>query len=126
MGNGVKEKTINIIIGKNIRIRRSLMGFSQSALGKQLDITFQQVQKYESGYNTVSPARLIQLSQVFGCGIGELFHDPVSPGHEAALPDPSRKAIQLVTNFERIDDKDLQQQICDLVRTIADGRKRKH
>jgi transcriptional regulator with XRE-family HTH domain len=122
----VKEKTIDIIIGKNIRIRRSLMGFSQSELGKRLGITFQQVQKYETGHNSVSPARLMQLSQIFSCGIAELFHELPSTGHEAALPDPSRKAINLINNFERIDDKDLQQQICDLVRTIADGRKRKH
>ena len=122
----MKEKTINIIIGKNIRTRRSLMGFSQAALGKHLGITFQQVQKYETGNNSVSPARLMQLSQIFSCGVAELFRELPPAGHEAALPDPSRKAIHLIENFERIDDAILQKQICDLVRSIADGRKRKH
>lgn len=114
------EKKINIIIGKNIRIRRSLMGFSQSALADRLGITFQQVQKYEKGHNSVSPARLVQLSKVFGCGIGELFLDAAPSDHEAALPVPSRKAIHLINNFERINSKDVQKQICSLVRILAD------
>jgi len=118
----VREKDINIIIGKNIRIRRSLMGFSQSVLAKKLGITFQQVQKYENGHNAVLPARLMQLSGVFGCSIGELFLDTAPSGHEAALPMPSRKGIHLINNFEHIGSKNVQKCIGDLMHVLAKAK----
>jgi transcriptional regulator with XRE-family HTH domain len=122
MAHKAPEKAINITIGKNIRIRRSLMGFSQSELAKRLGITFQQVQKYEKGGNSVSPAKLVQLSKIFGCGIGELFLEVAPSGHEAAQHMPSRKAIHLINNFEHIGSKEVQKQICDLVRILADKK----
>ena len=122
MADKEPEKVINITIGKNIRIRRSLMGFSQSELAKRLGITFQQIQKYEKGHNSVSPARLVRLSEVFGCGIGELFLEAAPYGYEAAQPMPSRKAIHLINNFEHIGSKEVQKQICDLVRILVDKK----
>ncbi len=117
----MQEKTVNISIGKNVRTRRSLMGFSQAALAKALGVTFQQVQKYEKGLNAISPAKLVQLSKIFECSIEELFDGLTSSDHEAALPIPSRKAIHLVHNFERIRSEAVRKQICDLVRAVADG-----
>jgi len=113
------DKDVNIIIGKNIRIRRSLRGFSQSALAELLGITFQQVQKYEKGTNSVSPAKLLQLCQILECGIEDLFRDPISPGQKMPLPIPSRRSLHLVQYFERIESQEVQQHISDLVRALS-------
>lgn len=48
-------------IGSLIRHRRLELGMSQSVLAARLDLTFQQVQKYENGTNQLSIARLLQL-----------------------------------------------------------------
>jgi len=114
------EQDINITIGKNIRIRRSLMGFSQSALAGRLGITFQQVQKYEKGTNSVSPAKLLQCSKIFGCGVEELFHDTaLLLGENMPMPVPSRRSLHLVQSFERLGSAELQKRIGDLVHALA-------
>jgi transcriptional regulator with XRE-family HTH domain len=115
----VQEKDVNTIIGKNIRIRRSLKGYSQTAVAELLGIRFQQVQKYEKGSNIVSPAKLLQLSQIFGCGVEDLFRDPAQDKNTLASI-PGHRVLHLVQNFERLGSETLQQQICDLVRTFAD------
>jgi DNA-binding transcriptional regulator YiaG len=50
-------------IGQQLRIARLNAGLTQTALGKRLGVTFQQVQKYEKGANRVSGARLGPVGQ---------------------------------------------------------------
>ena len=45
-------------IGTRVRMRRMMLDMSQTELGDALDITFQQVQKYEKGTNRISASRL--------------------------------------------------------------------
>ena len=59
------NNAIDMHVGKRIRLRRTLLGMSQEQLGSELDITFQQVQKYESGKNGTSSIRLVQISEFF-------------------------------------------------------------
>lgn len=54
-------KEIDIKIGRLLRRERTLRGFSQQQLGDSLDITFQQVQKYESGINRISLSSLLVM-----------------------------------------------------------------
>jgi ribosome-binding protein aMBF1 (putative translation factor) len=49
---------IDVEVGGRIRTRRLLLGMNQQALADALDLTFQQVQKYEHGANRVSASRL--------------------------------------------------------------------
>ena len=114
----MQEKDINIIIGKNIRVRRSLKGYSQGAVAKHLGITFQQVQKYEKGSNAVLPAKLVQLGQLFGCGVEDLFRDPAQDKNALASI-PVRRSLHLVQNFERLGSVELQKRIGDLVQVLA-------
>ena len=43
------NNAIDMHVGKRVRLRRTLLGMSQEQLGTELNITFQQVQKYERG-----------------------------------------------------------------------------
>jgi DNA-binding XRE family transcriptional regulator len=45
-------------VGSRVRMRRMMLGMSQEKLGDALDLTFQQVQKYEKGTNRISASRL--------------------------------------------------------------------
>lgn len=51
-------------VGEQLRFRRSILGISQHTLAKKLDLTFQQVQKYERGINRISAGRLYNLAQI--------------------------------------------------------------
>ncbi|WP_375648751.1 helix-turn-helix domain-containing protein [Bartonella sp. MU70NMGDW] len=54
---------IDILIGKRIRHRRIAMRLSQKALGNYLGVSFQQIQKYEKGFNRVSAGCLLKIAQ---------------------------------------------------------------
>ena len=52
------NNAIDMHVGKQVSLRRTLLGMSQEQLGTELNITFQQVQKYERGANRISASRL--------------------------------------------------------------------
>lgn len=115
----MQEKDVNAVIGKKIRTQRSLNGYSQAVVTRMLGVSFQQVQKYENGRNNITPAKLLQLSLIFDCGVADLF--PVSGPHQDTLAfTPSRKTLHLVQNFERIQSQEMKRHVGDLVRVIAD------
>jgi transcriptional regulator with XRE-family HTH domain len=53
-------------VGPRIRAGRQKLGLSQTDLASRLAITFQQVQKYESGINRVSMGRLCHIANILG------------------------------------------------------------
>ena len=58
------NNAIDMHVGKRVRLWRTSLGMSQEQLGTELNITFQQVQKYERGANRVSASRLWDISQI--------------------------------------------------------------
>ena len=56
----------DVEIGRKIRALRLERGLSQSGLAKGIDLTFQQVQKYEMGTNRVSAGRLQRIADILG------------------------------------------------------------
>ena len=56
-------RDLNVQIGRRIRLARTLAGVSQMQLGELLGISFQQIQKYESGHNRVSSSSLWNIAQ---------------------------------------------------------------
>ena len=79
-----KNNAIDIHVGKRVRSRRTLLGMSQEQLGVTLDLTSQQVQKYESGANRISASRLWDISQVLDVSIGYFFEDMSSHTKQAS------------------------------------------
>jgi len=64
---------LDAALGRNIRIRRKSLGLSQSALAAAVGLTFQQVQKYESGANRVSFSKLAEIAKALNCRIADLI-----------------------------------------------------
>ena len=56
------EDNFNIHLGKKLRMRRLSLGLTQTKVAEAINVTFQQIQKYEKGTNGVSSARLMQIS----------------------------------------------------------------
>ena len=67
------NNAVDVHVGKRIRLRRTLLGMSQEQLGGALELTFQQVQKYERGANRVSASRLWDISQILDVKISYFF-----------------------------------------------------
>ncbi|MGD1956877.1 MAG: helix-turn-helix domain-containing protein [Sphingomonadales bacterium] len=56
---------VDVHVGQKIRAKRRQLKMSQSALGKEIGLTFQQVQKYEKGTNRVSASVLYKIAMIF-------------------------------------------------------------
>src|SRR5262249_46502793 len=72
---------IDKLVGRNIRLRRLAKGFSQTELGRNLGVTFQQIQKYEGGTNRVGSGRLFQIANFLEVDIKTLFAGSEFPEH---------------------------------------------
>ncbi|MCB1462090.1 MAG: helix-turn-helix transcriptional regulator [Nitratireductor sp.] len=64
---------IDVQVGANVRRHRLLERMTQGALGAELGLTFQQVQKYEKGANRISASKLVAIARVLRCTLADLF-----------------------------------------------------
>ncbi len=104
---------IDILIGKRIRHRRISMGLSQKELGSYLGVSFQQIQKYEKGFNRVSAGCLLKIAQKLDVPISFFYTDivtkeDVSVEKNAAHYDQetySEKEHSLLKNFRELQPK---------------------
>lgn len=69
----ITSHPIDVHVGQRVRERRRELKMSQQALSDQIDVTFQQVQKYERGANRISASKLFGISQVLGVPIDYFF-----------------------------------------------------
>ena len=60
-------------VGSKIRQRRTMLGVSQEKLADSLELTFQQIQKYETGRNRVSASRLYQIGKILETTVSHFF-----------------------------------------------------
>ncbi|QQG35512.1 MAG: helix-turn-helix transcriptional regulator [Micavibrio aeruginosavorus] len=66
-------KAMDVHVGNRLRMRRSIIGWSQEKLADCVGLTFQQVQKYERGANRISASRLYDFSRVLDVPISYFF-----------------------------------------------------
>lgn len=112
----------DIHIGRKIRERRVSVGMSQSALADRLGITFQQVQKYESGANRVGGSRLWDISKALEVPVSHFFEGLQSASGKAVgseEPPLSRQSLELARAINGIPESELKSQIVKLVKTFA-------
>ena len=57
------EENFNNHLGRKLKMRRLSLGLTQTKVAEAINVTFQQIQKYEKGTNGLSSARLMQVSQ---------------------------------------------------------------
>ncbi len=69
------EENFNLHLGKKLRMRRLSLGLTQTKVAEAINVTFQQIQKYEKGTNGVSSNRLMQLSNYLKVPITYFFED---------------------------------------------------
>ena len=67
------EDNFNKHLGNKLKLRRLALGLTQTKVAKAINVTFQQIQKYEKGTNGVSSIRLLQLSNYLKVPINYFF-----------------------------------------------------
>jgi transcriptional regulator with XRE-family HTH domain len=128
---------IDVYVGVRIRLRRTLLGTSQTALAEAVGLTFQQVQKYEKGTNRVSSSRLLDMANALDVAIPYFFED-MSAGVSAQTPsaliktgqrpattgdekDPMAKRVtlELVRAYYLIPDPAVRKRVFELMKVVA-------
>ena len=119
---------IDRLVGARIRNRREEIGLSQSALGAEIGVTFQQIQKYETGFNRVGAGRLFEISVILGASVEFFYRDARfhrRKAHDIACHDPilelcqSEEGRALARTFVRIADRSTRKAIVRLVAEIS-------
>jgi transcriptional regulator with XRE-family HTH domain len=118
-------------VGTRVRMRRLMLGLSQTKLADALGITFQQVQKYEKGVNRISASKLQHISSFLQVPIAFFFEglsDPSSTAkHAARLPIPAHLSefiatadgLSLIRAYTQITRRTLRHAIVELVEKLA-------
>ena len=131
------NNAVDVHVGKRVRLRRTLLGMSQEQLGASLNITFQQVQKYERGANRISASRLWDIGQILDVEISYFFDDMtddtmrssprrVSRGENIYLDDDNvrdplarRETLELVRTYYSIESSKVRKRISEVVKSLA-------
>ena len=110
--------------GAGIRLRRTLLGMTQEQLAAKLAISYQQIQKYETGTNRVSAGRLFEIAKVLDTDVDYYFEgmDPAIARQELPHGGCNRIAIDLVRNFLEIAREDQRAALANLVKTLRGDR----
>ena len=69
------EDNFNKHLGNKLKLRRLALGLTQTKVAKAINVTFQQIQKYEKGTNGVSSIRLLQLANYLKVPVNFFFED---------------------------------------------------
>lgn len=89
------EEALDVFFGSRLRSMRRLRALTQTELGEQIGVSFQQVQKYERGTNRISLSKAVRISEALDIPISSLF---------SGLPSGHRLSAGLdeTLNFDRI------------------------
>lgn len=120
---------IDVHVGHRVRLGRTLLGMSQEKLGEALNLTFQQIQKYERGTNRISSSKLFKLSKTLGVPIS-FFFDGIESGKDNALSQSiavdttihTREALEHLRALHTLP-MTSRKAISNLVKTIANDMK---
>tara|TARA_B100000780_G_scaffold199770_1_gene141396 strand:+ start:92 stop:463 length:372 start_codon:yes stop_codon:yes gene_type:complete len=69
------EENFNKHLGNKLKLRRLALGLTQTKVAKAINVTFQQIQKYEKGTNGVSSIRMLQLANYLKVPVNYFFED---------------------------------------------------
>ena len=81
------EINFNRHLGAKLRLRRLSLGLTQTKVAQAINVTFQQIQKYEKGTNGISSLRIMQLANFLKVPIVFFFEDLPTYGEESIVSD---------------------------------------
>jgi len=128
----MSQHPVDVHVGNKLRERRNYLRISQEKLGKELGLTFQQIQKYEKGANRVGASRLYDISQLLNVPPAFFFEEmpehlssppgKISEGSETYQQPPpinTREIQQLARAYNSISDKETRKRVLELIKAIA-------
>lgn len=119
------DSAINKHIGKRLRLLRKKEKMSQKQIGSLLNLTFQQIQKYEKGESGISVNKLCKLCQIFNVNLMFFLESSdISILNSLTIQDNTTKTftneeLQLLAAFNNITNRIIARQLLNLVITLS-------
>lgn len=126
---------IDVEVGSRVRVRRKILGMSQTQLAESLGVTFQQVQKYEKGSNRIGASRLQNMAEILSVPISYFFGESalssigsdvkteLSEGRDLTAFVETPEATELNLAFSKIKSPIVRKRVVVLLKSIADALK---
>lgn len=102
---------IDRALGERVKYFRLARGMSLDELGRQIGVTYQQVQKYERGANRISASTLFRMTKVLDVRMHDFWQDLIDENMPKA--DVDREALS------RIEDPSIRREIAALIKTLS-------
>ena len=100
-----EDLAFNAVIGKNIKYLRKLSMLNQTKVGNAINVSFQQIQKYERGKNCLSSLRLFQLAKKFKVSLDVLVDPEMITKYRGFSPDiddKTKRKIEIAKEADRL------------------------
>lgn len=105
-------------VGSKILSLRLAYGLSRTQLANKIDVTQQQLQKYEKGTNRISASRLVVIAKALSKDIS-YFYEGLSDDSEPVVTQHQRMCIEVSRNFMKIENPDHQVAVNTLIKSLA-------
>jgi transcriptional regulator with XRE-family HTH domain len=107
---------VDVHVGKKIKQMRAMRRLSQTDVAQKLNLSFQQIQKYEIGSNRVAASRLYELSKIFGVPTSYFFEGlPV----DDSANDNKDLNMQILNAVSAIEDENVKSRIVTFIEDVA-------
>ncbi len=111
-------------VGARIAARRQALGLSQTALAERVGVSFQQIQKYETGINRISASRLHQIAVALAADPGSFFPTGapmplLGDAAPAAAGGRASPGVRLIEAFDHIPQRRARQALVVLAEALA-------
>lgn len=110
---------IDKVIGARIRATRRSRGVTQRCIANALGVSVQQLQKYETGQNRVTPAVLVVLVSVLETPVSDFFDGLCERPSSTAVP--SAAALRAAHDFDRLSSAEVRRSLGALIATLAES-----
>ena len=120
-----RANSVDVRVGNRLRLRRTALGLSQEELGRQLNLTFQQIQKFESGTNRISASYLFDLTRILRVPVSYFF-DTAGASERGEVPEKlqrflmSAEGLTLWRSFAKLKDDTVRSRVIALVKAMAE------
>jgi len=109
-----RYKDKDVEIGLKIRDLRVVKGLTRRELAAYMDISHQQLEKYERGINSVKVSKLSDLAHALDISVMAFFEEPDVKGRMYRI------STQLMKYFNSIENENMRQAIYNLVKNISE------
>lgn len=108
---------ISKMIGHKIKLRRKSLGLTQDQLARCLGLTFQQIQKYESGVNNVSICNLYKLSKILKVNVNYFINNNIINKDNTDIE--TKELAKVVEYYNKIKNREMKNIALQLIKKLA-------